>query len=100
MLDVHSQMAAFCNKYNIAAKRDTIDRLVDEMTATVMQNLYPFTLRLTYSEQSDTTALDFMKEGATDSFLPSEEAVAEIKPLCQEIIEEPTTRGFRVKLII
>ena len=100
LLDVHSRMAAFCNKYNIAPKREAADRLVDELTATAMQNLYPFTLRLTYSEQTDTTALDFMKEGTKESFLPVAEGLSEIKTLCREIIEEPTTRGFRVKLII
>ena len=101
MLDVHSQMAAFCNKYNIAAKRATIDRLVDEMTATVMQNLYPYTLRLTYSEQTDTTALDFMKEGLTTSPLSTlNSQLSTLNSLCREIVEEPTTRGFRVKLII
>ena len=131
MLSVHSQMAAFCHKYNIAAKREAADRLVDELATLVndergMMNdepkttntsesingneqrsslitqrlTFPITLRLTYSEQTDTTALDLMKEGATESFLPSNEAVAEIKTLCQEIIEEPTTRGFRVKFIL
>ena len=131
LLDVHSRMAAFCNKYNIAPKREAADRLVDELAALVndergMMNdepkttntsesingseqrsslitqrlTFPITLRLTYSEQTDTTALDVMKEGATESFLPSNEAVAEIKTLCQEIIEEPTTRGFRVKFIL
>lgn len=104
MLDVHSQMAAFCNKYNIAAKRDAADRITDLMTAAVMPSLYPFTLRLTYSEQNNVAALDFMKAGVDVSPLQADgidsKAVDEIKSLCREVVEEPTTRGFRVKFIL
>ncbi|MBQ7062312.1 MAG: amino acid ABC transporter ATP-binding protein [Bacteroidales bacterium] len=104
MLDVHSQMAAFCNKYNIATKRDAADQITDLMTNTIMAKLYPFTLRLTYSEQSETTALDFMKENLATSPLSAEgidpKTLESLKNLCQNIVEEPTTRGFRVKCIL
>ena len=100
MPSVHSQMAAFCNKYNIGVKRNAADSIVDAMSGSVMAGLYPFTLRLTYSEQSDTAALDFMKEGASQSFLPATDDMAAIKALCREVVEEPTARGFRVKFIL
>lgn len=102
MFSVHSQFAAFCNKYNIAAKRDAADKITEMMTAEVMSALYPFTLRLTYSEQSDTTALDFMKESMSTSPLQGagQQTVDGLRALCQEIVEEPTARGFRVKFIL
>ena len=108
MLDVHSQMGAFCNKYNIAAKRDAADRLVDLLLSTVNYQLstinYPFTLRLTYSGQSDVISLDFMKEGLATSPLQAEgidpQLLGDIRSLCRDVVEEPTTRGFRVKFIL
>lgn len=104
MFDGHSQMGAFCNKYNIAGKREAADRLTDLMTSSVMQKQYPFTLRLTYSEQNNITALDFMKEGAETSPLSDSgidnKTIDEIKSLCREVVEEPTTRGFRVKFVL
>ena len=115
MLDVHSQMAAFCNKYNIAAKREAADRIVDLLLSTLNSQLstfnsqlstfnYPFTLRLTYSEQSDTTSLDFMKEGIETSPLKSEgidpQTLSDIRSLCSNLVEEPTARGYRVKFIL
>lgn len=98
MLGIHTQMAAFCNKYNIAAKREAADKIVDLMTGSVMASRYPYTLRLTYSEMSEIVALDFMKEGVQQSFIG--EVKESLRPLCREIVEEPTTRGFRVKLIL
>ena len=98
MLGIHTQMAAFCNKYNIAAKRDAADKIVDFMTGSVMASRYPYTLRLTYSEMSEIVALDFMKEGVQQSFIG--EVKDSLRPLCKEIVEETTTRGFRVKLIL
>jgi hypothetical protein len=45
------------------------------------------------------TALDFMVEKRNDT--PLSEAVrASLRPQVSDIIEEPTTRGFRVKLIL
>ncbi len=98
MLGIHTQMAAFCNKYNIAAKREAADKIVDFMTGSVMASRYPYTLRLTYSEMSEIVALDFMKEGVQQSFIG--EVKDSLRPLCKEIVEEPTTRGFRVKCIL
>jgi len=102
MLDVHSQVAAFCNKYNIAQKRDAADRIIDTMTDTVAAKLHPYTLRFTYGEQADITAIDYMKEGTSQSFLTGADpkAIAEVRALSKEIVEEPTARGFRVKFII
>jgi polar amino acid transport system substrate-binding protein len=59
----------------------------------------PITVRITHSEQSLVTALDFMVEKMTDTPL-SDTQRSELSAQCLQVIEEPTKRGFRVKLII
>ena len=102
MLSVHSQIAAFCNKYNIADKRDAADSVIDLMGTTVAAALHPYTLRFTHSEQTEVTAVDYMKEGSAQSFLTDADptVLATLRSLCREVVEEPTTRGFRVKFIL
>ncbi len=102
LLSVHSQIAAFCNKYNIAGKRDAADRVIDTMSSSVAASLHPYTLRFTYSEQTDVTAIDYMKEGVGQSFLSEADpsVLTTLRSLCQEVVEEPTARGFRVKFIL
>ena len=102
MLGVRTQMDAFCNKYHIGAKSDVAARIADLMTTRVLPGAYPYTLRLTYSELTDVAALDYMKEHMETSPLQGADAraVEELRSLCKEIVEEPTTRGFRVKFIL
>ncbi|KWW30659.1 MAG: polar amino acid transport system ATP-binding protein [bacterium P3] len=102
MYDVHSQIGRFCNKYNIAAKRDAADRIIDIMSSSVMASLHPYTLRLTHSEQTDVTAVDYMKENVSGSFLADtdSQAASAVRTLCKEVVEERTSRGFRVKFIL
>ena len=64
-----------------------------------MHHLGPITVRITHSEQSGVTALDFMVEKMTATPLTDAQR-SELSGLCREVIEEPTKRGFRVKLII
>ncbi|MBQ3788111.1 MAG: amino acid ABC transporter ATP-binding protein [Bacteroidales bacterium] len=102
MLGVHSQMDAFCNKYHIADKGVAAGRIVDLVAEKVMPTAYPYTLRLTYSELNDVASLDVMKERLEASPLQGADAgvAEELCRLCREIVEEPTTRGFRVKFIL
>ena len=65
----------------------------------VMAAYRPITVRINHSEQWNITALDFMVEKMEATPL-SEEQRSELAGLCQEIVEEPTARGFRVRLII
>ena len=65
----------------------------------VMAQYRPITVRITHSEQSGVTALDFMVEKMTATPL-SDAQRAELSDECHQVIEEPTKRGFRVKLII
>ena len=98
-LGMHSAMAAFCHKYGIAEKQETAERLTDQMLDDVMAQHRPITVRITHSEQSGVTALDFMVERMTATPLTDTQRTA-LSAACRQVIEEPTKRGFRVKLII
>ena len=98
-LGMHSAISAFCHKYGISEKEDTAHRLTDWMLDTVMAPYRPITVRITHSEQSLVTALDFMVERMTDTPM-NDTWRSELSTLCRKVIEEPTKRGFRVKLII
>jgi len=98
-LGMRSAMSAFCHKYGIAHKQETAERLTDKMLDDVMAQYRPITVRITHSEQSAVTALDFMVEQMTATPLTDAQR-SELSDLCKQVIEEPTKRGFRVKLII
>ena len=65
----------------------------------LMYYVVTITFRITHSEQSGVTALDFMVENMEASPL-SEKQRSELSLLCKQVVEEPTERGFRVKLIV
>ena len=98
-LGMHSAMAAFCHKYGIAEKLETAEWLTDKMLDDVMAQYRPITVRITHSEQSGITALDFMVEQMTATPL-SDAQRSELSTECLQVVEEPTKRGFRVKLIL
>ncbi|MBQ7531375.1 MAG: amino acid ABC transporter ATP-binding protein [Paludibacteraceae bacterium] len=98
-LQIHTGINQFCIKYNIAEKAEPAYSLVKEMLFTHMRSFRPLTLRLTHTELSGVTALDFMVEHLDHSPLTDETSKA-LRPQVKELIEEPTKRGFRVKLII
>ena len=101
-LDMESRIRRFCIKYNIAEKTEPALQACILMLDKVMADYFPMTVRITHSEMSDETALDFMVEGLQASPLKEGEnaSLEKLRSLCQEIVEEPTTRGFRVKLRI
>ena len=98
-LGMHSAIVAFCHKYGIAEKQETAEQLTDKMLNGAMAQYRPITVRITHSEQSGITALDFMVEKMTATPL-SDAQRSELSGQCKQVIEEPTKRGFRVKLII
>ena len=98
-LGMHSTMGAFCHKYGIAEKLDTAERLTDQMLDGAMASYRPITVRITHSEQSGITALDFMVEKMTATPLSADQRKV-LSEQCKQVIEEPTKRGFRIKLII
>ena len=98
-LGMQSAINAFCYKYGITEKQDTAQRLCDKMLNDVMAAYRPITVRITHSEQSGVTALDFMVEKMEVTPL-SDVQRSKLTGLCQQVVEEPTKLGFRVKLII
>ena len=98
-LGMRSAINAFCYKYGITAKQEAAQRLCGKMLDDVMAAFRPITVRINHSEQWDITALDFMVEKMEATPL-SEAQRSELAGLCQEVIEEPTKRGFRVRLVL
>ena len=98
-LQIHTDINRFCIKYNITGKEELAYSLLKEMLFTHMSSYRPLTFRITHTELSGVTALDFMVEGLNESPL-TDAARESIRPQVKELIEEPTTRGFRIKLII
>jgi ABC-type polar amino acid transport system ATPase subunit len=101
---MYSGLGRFCIKYNIAGKMEAVDQIAHKMVDELLVDYRPLTVRLTHSEQSEVTALDFMIENLATS--PFEEAGFDrtlldgVRAHSKEIIEEPTTRGFRIKVLV
>lgn len=98
-LQIHTGINCFCLKYNIPEKAEPAYSLVKEMLFEHMRGYRPLTLRLTYAELSGDTALDFMVEELTESPLSPEKAES-IRSRTKGLVEEPTTRGYRVKILL
>ena len=98
-LQFHTGINRFCIKYNITDKQDLAYSLTKQMLFEYMRDIRPLTVRMTHAELSGETALDYMVENMTASPL-AEEARKKLKTQVAELIEEPTTRGFRIKLIL
>ena len=98
-LGMHSAVSAFCHKYGIPEKEEKAQQLIGKMLDGAMAPYRPITVRITHSEQSLVTALDFMVEKMTATPL-NDAHRSELSGQCRQVIEEETKRGFRVKLII
>jgi len=98
-LGMQSALKAFCYKYGITDKEKKALKLFDLMLNDIMVIHRPLTARITHSELSGVTSLDFMVENMKATPL-SEEQRSQLAAQCLEVVEEPTERGFRVKLII
>ena len=98
-LGMHSAVNAFCHKYGIPEKEEKAQQLIGKMLDGAMAPYRPITVRITHSEQSLVTALDFMVEKMTATPL-NDAHRSELSGQCRQVIEEETKRGFRVKLII
>ena len=98
-LQMQTDINRFCIKYNITDKIDLASSLTQAMLNEHLKNVRPLTYRLTYTEMTGVTALDFMVEKRSES--PLNDSIRKaIRPKVKEIIEETTKRGFRVKLIL
>ncbi|MBR5919755.1 MAG: amino acid ABC transporter ATP-binding protein [Bacteroidales bacterium] len=104
IVEMHSQMLQFCNKYNIADIIIPAQQIINMMVLIVLTDYRPLTVRLSYIEQFEQVTLDFMIEGLTTSPLANldfgREVLEDIRTMSHKIIEEPTKRGFRIKVIL
>jgi ABC-type polar amino acid transport system ATPase subunit len=101
LLGMHTGMAQFCIKYNIAQKYEAVDVIVDQMLQQVLPGYRPITVRLTHSEQLEVTALDFMIRDLSETpIAPADrEKLSTIKyPF--SLVEESTKLGFRIKVVL
>ena len=98
-LGMRSTINAFCYKYGITEKQEKALQLCDKMLDDVMAAYRPITVRITHCEQSGVTALDFMVEKMESTPLNDAQR-NELNGLCQQVVEESTKLGFRVKLIL
>lgn len=97
-LQIHTGLNRFCIKYNLSQGEHAYE-IIKEVLFTHMRDIRPLTLRMTHAELTGATALDFMMENLVHSPL-SDAARKSLRPQVKDLIEERTTRGFRVKLII
>ena len=97
-LQIHTGINQFCLKYNLTQGEHAY-ALIKEVLFTHMRVYCPMTLRMTHTELTGVTALDFMVEHLDHSPL-TDVARESLRQQVNELIEEPTTRGFRVKLIL
>jgi len=98
-LGMRSAVNAFCYKYGIMEKRSSALELMEKMIKEVMAAYRPLTVRITHSELSGVSALDFMVEKMETTPL-TEQQRSHLATQCRQVVEEPTERGFRVKLIL
>ena len=98
-LGMYSQMGAFCHKYNIDGKLDDAKRLCGTVLTDVMADCRPLVVRITHSEMSGVTTLDFMVRNLQATPLSPVQR-NRLSGLCRQVVEEPTALGFRVRLII
>ena len=99
-LQIHTGLNQFCIKYNISDLAEEAYVIIKEMLFEHLKDIRPLTFRITHAELSGETALDFMVEGLTESPLPKSDATEKLRSRVKKIVEEPTTRGFRVKIIL
>ena len=98
-LEMNTEISQFCIKYNIAEKAEPAKALIQEMLFEHLPKVRPITVRITHTELSGVTALDFMVENLDKSPLPA--GVGDnLRQRFKDVIEETTTRGFRVKIVL
>lgn len=96
---IHTGLNRFCIKYNITEKTELAYSLIKEILFEHLREIRPITVRLTHAELSGVTALDIMVENLSVSPL-TDNARNSLRPQVKDLIEETTTRGFRVKMLI
>lgn len=98
-LQLHTELSQFFLKYNISALADDAYTIIKEMLFEHLKDIRPLTFRITHAELSGETALDFMVEKMEATPLTDSQRKS-LSGKCKKLVEEPTERGFRVKVIL
>ena len=99
-LQIRTGLNQFFLKYNLSGKAENAYSIISEMLFEHLGGIRPLTFRITFAELSGETALDFMIEGASASPIKDSAALDGIHQKALAIVEEPTARGFRIKILI
>lgn len=99
-LEIRTGLNQFFLKYNLSHKAENAYEIIKEMLFEHLGSIRPLTFRATYAELSGETALDFMVEGVSASPVKDPAALDGIRSKAQAVVEEPTARGFRIKILI
>ncbi len=97
--EMGTEMGRFCLKYGIPQYSEPASVVAREM----LRELAAYrnvTVRLSYGEVKDVTSVDFMIKGLDRSPLTPEMDLSQIRGNSREIVEEPTSLGYRVKVIL
>jgi len=99
-LQIHTGLNQFCQKYNLSGLAEPAYDIIQEMLFEHLRGIRPLTLRFTHAEISGDTAVDFMVEGTSVSPVPDASVLDGIRSRVKAVIEEPTARGFRIKVVL
>ena len=97
---METEIRQFWIKYNLPDKVDVAEDIAVEMLLGHLKEIRPLTFRLTYTELTGDTAMDFMIEGISASPLKDDSVLDGIRSRVKEVIEETTSRGFRFKILL
>ena len=97
-----SQMNQFCIKYSIPEKLGAAGYVTDEMVQVLLKNFRPLRIVLSHSDMKDETFLSFMIKDLDRSPFEIEEpdplSYALVQGMSQDIIQERTALGYRIRV--
>ena len=101
---MNSSMAAFCIKYGMSEKISSLLHVTEEMAQVVLSSYRPLHIVLSFIEQTGELNVAFMIKGMDHSPLADEGideiAMMMVRAMSREVVEEPTSLGFRVKVLL
>ena len=99
-LQMETEIKQFWIKYNLPDKVDVAEEIAIDMLHKHLKAFRPLTFRLSYTELSSETAMDFMVEGLSSSPITDPSVLDGIRAKARALIEEPTAKGFRIKILL
>lgn len=103
-LDMYSKMRAFCTKYSMQEKISKALHVAEEMAQVALAKYRPLRVVISFTEMTGELAVAFMIKGMDTSPLQDDDidelSMAVVRGMSREVIEETTSLGFRVKVLI